>query len=256
MYDLARKITLMQKYISFYLLIILFSCSTISGQDRILFVVSNQTTYGNSTIKTANHFAEIVLAYDVFVKSGYEIDFVSPNGGIIPIGYINKSDSVQARYLDDSDFMDRFKNTLTPQQVNASNYKAVYYSGGGAAMYGVPENSRIQKISSTIYENNGVVSAICHGTAGIVNLKTTRGNYLYQGKQISGYPDMFERKNKAYYKEFPFSIEAKIRANKGKFEYSKKGWDSFYVTDGRLVTGQDPSASTAVAKAVVVLLKK
>jgi CubicO group peptidase (beta-lactamase class C family) len=37
--------------------------------------------------------------------------------------------------------------------------------------------------------------------------------------------------------------------------YSKKGWDNHYVVDGRLVTGQDPSASIAVAEKVVELLE-
>ncbi len=237
-------------------MIFLFLGCSASSKDKILFVTSNQRTYGNTDLKTANHFAEIVLAYDVFIKSGYQVDFVSPEGGEIPIGYINTSDPIQKKYLDDKDFMNLFKNTYSPEAIDAKNYKAVYYSGGGAAMFGVPENKAIQGISRKIYENTGIVSAICHGTAGIVNLKLTNGKYLYEEKKVNGFADAFENKNKAYYKTFPFSIEEAITKNGGNFIYSKKGWDNHYIVDGRLITGQDPTASVSVAKQVVGMLQK
>ncbi len=241
--------------IPFLVVFLLLGCS-VSSKDKILFVTSNQCTYGNTTLKTANHFAEIVLAYDVFIKSGYLVDFVSPEGGAIPIGYINTSDPIQKKYLDDLDFMNLFKNTYSPEAIDAKNYKAVYYSGGGAAMFGVPENKAIQDISRKIYENRGIVSAICHGTAGIVNVKLTNGKYLYEEKEVNGFADAFENKNKAYYKTFPFSIEEAITKNGGNFIYSKKGWDNHYIVDGRLITGQDPTASVSVAKQVVAILQK
>ncbi|EZH75745.1 hypothetical protein ATO12_02850 [Aquimarina atlantica] len=241
--------------VSFLVFFLLLGASA-SSQDKILFVTSNQSTYGDTTLKTANHFAEIVLAYDVFIKSGYQVDFVSPEGGEIPIGYINTSDPIQKKYLDDLDFMNLFKNTYSPEAINAKDYKAVYYSGGGAAMFGVPENKAIQDISRKIYENTGIVSAICHGTAGIVNLKLTNGKYVYEEKEVNGFADAFENKNKAYYKTFPFSIEEAITKNGGNFTYSKKGWDNHYIVDGRLITGQDPTASVSVAKQVVAMLQK
>jgi len=218
---------------------------------KILFIVSNQHTYGNTDMNTSNHFAEIVLAYDVLIQEGYIIDFVSPKGGAIPIGYLNTSDSIQKKYIYDADFMYKLKSTFKPTDIRPANYKAVYYGGGGAAMFGVPENKTIQHITSSIYENNGIVSAICHGTAGLVNLKGKNGKYLYEGKLINGFPDLFENKEARYYKTFPFSIEEIIKERGGKFMFSEKGWDGFYQVDGRLITGQDPSASGSVAKEII-----
>ncbi|WP_435624900.1 type 1 glutamine amidotransferase domain-containing protein [Flagellimonas sp.] len=235
--------------------------TSISSEDaengRILFIVSNQYTYGNSNINAANHFSEIVFAYDVFKKAGFEIDFVSPKGGAIPIGYLNTSDPLEKQYLYDFEFMGQLKNTFTPSQINPAKYQAVYYGGGGAAMYGVPENQAIQKITMAVYEENkGVISAICHGTAGIVNLKTQDGRYLFDGKKVNGFPDLFENKEAAYYQEFPFSIEQTIRERGGNFSYSAEGWDNYFVFDGRLVTGQDPTAAASVAHKVIELLSK
>nr|WP_321233536.1 type 1 glutamine amidotransferase domain-containing protein [uncultured Psychroserpens sp.] len=250
----------MRLLILFCSVIIFTNCSKTSTianntlKGTILFIVSNQHYYGNTDINTANHFAEIVFAYDVLVNKGYQVDFVSPEGGAIPIGYLSTSDSLQKQYLYDFDFMKKLKNTLSPETINASNYKAVYYVGGGAAMFGVPENKSIQNITMSIYNNAGIVSAICHGTAGIVNLKTNDGNYLYTGKQVNGFPDVFENKNANYYKTFPFSIEEIITKRGGNFSYSKEGWDNYYKTDGRLITGQDPTAAASVAKQIINVL--
>lgn len=225
------------------------------SQQKILFITSNQHTYGNTKINTANHFEEIVLAYDVFKKAGYNIDIVSPKGGAIPIGYIKTSNPIQKKYLYDEYFMNVLEHTKNVNEINENDYVAVYYSGGGSAMFGVPQNKTIQKIVSRIYNKNGIISAVCHGTAGIADIKNKQGNYIFKNRKITGFPDAFERKDGAYFKTFPFSIEEKVKLNGGIFEYSKKGWDGFYLVDGRLVTGQDPTSSALVAKKVVELIK-
>ena len=244
-----QKITL-----CFLAILLLANCSKNENKENILIVTSNQHTYGNSNINASNHFAEIVLAYDVFVKNGYSVDFISPKGGAIPIGYIATSDSIQKKYLYNNEFMNILKNTKKPSEIDPKNYKAIYYSGGGAAMFGIAENSEIKKIAEQIYNQNGIISTICHGTAGIVNLKDNQGNSLFQNKKISGYPDLFENKEAEYYKTFPFSIEDKINENKGSFLHSQKQRDNFYIIDGKFITGQDPSATTSVAQKVVETL--
>lgn len=250
------------RFFSFSLfLLLLMSCTSTKNQKleanktKILFVVSNQHTYGNTNLNAANHFGEIVYAYDVFVKNNFKVDFVSPKGGAIPIGYISTSDSIHKKYIYDSKLMNKLKNTKSPKEVTSKNYKAIYYVGGGAAMFGVPENATIQKIASNIYHNNGILSAVCHGTAGIVNIKNADDSYIFNGKMVNGFPDKFENKNREYYKTFPFSIEEILKERGGKFSYSDKGWDNYFKVDGRLITGQDPTASASVAKEIIKQIK-
>ena len=230
---------------------------TQNENGKILFVVSNAHYYGSSDINAANHFAEIVLAYDVLQKAGYSIDFVSPEGGAIPIGYINTSDSIIKKYLYDGAFMDLLESTKRPNELQSSDYKAVYYSGGGSAMFGVFDNQQIQDLVMEVYEqNNGIVSAVCHGTAGIVNLQKSDGTYLVSGKRVNGFPDLFENMEARYYKEFPFSIQEAIEENGGVFKYSDEGWDNYFEKDGRLITGQDPTSSALVAEQIVLALQE
>ncbi|GAA4275766.1 type 1 glutamine amidotransferase domain-containing protein [Aquimarina mytili] len=226
------------------------------SKKRILFVTSNAHFYGNSNIESTNHFPEIIFAYHEFIKAGFDIDFVSPQGGAIAIGYIHSSDSITKKYLYDEKFMDKLENTYLPKQIDYAQYIAVYYSGGGSAMFTVPENKEIQQISMNIYEKNGgVISAICHGTAGIANLKLSDSTFLVANRKITGFPDVFENKESQYFKEFPFSIQEKIIENGGDFIYSKEGWDNYHIQEGRIVTGQDPTSASLIAKKVIEILK-
>ncbi|QGK73984.1 nuclear transport factor 2 family protein [Flavobacterium sp. SLB02] len=223
---------------------------------KILFIVSNAHYYGNSTIATGNSFAEIVNAYDTFVKSGYTVDFVSPKGGDIPLAYINTSDDLQKEYLYNQDLIYALKNTLNPKEIDYKIYKAVHYIGGGSVMFEVPENLDIQRIAMQIYEDNkGIISSVCHGTAGIVNLKTKNGKFLVDGKKISGYPDSFEKQDGEYFKHFPFLIQKAIEERGGEFKFSKRN-ESFVEQDGRIITGQNFQSSSGVALKIIELIEK
>lgn len=224
--------------------------------NRILFIVSNAHFYGDSELPTGNSYSEIVNAYDTFYQAGYSIDFVSPNGGSIPLAYINTSDTLQKKYLYQPDFMYALKNTKAPQEVNPKNYKAVHYIGGGSALFGVPENKSIHKIVMQIYEEqDGIISSVCHGTAGIVHLKTNNGEYLVNSKTINGYPDAFERKDAEYFKEFPFLITKTIEERGGTFVYSPRNKVHVEV-DGHIVTGQNYLSSKYVALKIIKMLEQ
>jgi len=241
------------------ILVVLLICLGINftnshAQKRILFVASNQDFYGNTKIATSNHFQEIIVPYDIFTKAGYTVDFLSPKGGAIPVGYINTSDTLQKKYLYDGWFMDKLEHTLKPTEISAGDYVAILYTGGGAAMFGVAEDKTIQEIATKIYKGNGIVSAICHGTAGLAFLKDENGSSLYKDRKITGYPDQFENKEAEYYQTFPFAINKAIQNNQGNFVYADQGGGGFYVVDGRFVTGQDPSSASKMAVEIVKLL--
>jgi putative intracellular protease/amidase len=223
-------------------------------EKSVLFIVSNAHFYGDTNLTTGNSFSEIVNAYDVFNNAGIHVDFVSPNGGAIPLAYINTSDQMSKKYLYDINFMNALKNTKFPSEINPSKYKAVQYIGGGGAMFGVPENKEIQNISMEIYEKyNGIISSVCHGTAGIVNLKTKDGKYLVDGKRVSGYPDDYENKLKPYFKTFPFLIKKTIEERGGNFRFSERGKFTLEV-DGRLITGQNFQSSKPVSEKIVEMI--
>jgi putative intracellular protease/amidase len=226
-----------------------------SHGKRILFIVSNAHFHGSSTLPVGASFSEIVNAYHEFKMAGFTVDFVSPEGGSIPLSYINTSDKLQKNYLYNTDFMYALANTKTPDEITASKYKAVHYIGGSSAMYGVADNIAIQDIVMEIYENqNGIVSSVCHGTAGIAFLKLSTGEYLVSGKRISGYPDEYENPTKEYFKQFPFAITETIEKHGGDFNYAPRN-TPYIEADGRVITGQNYLSSALVAKKIIELIE-
>lgn len=223
-------------------------------QDRILFILASATVHGTSTLPASVSFGEVVHAWDVFHAAGYAVDFVSPDGGAVPILDDYVSDDVAHR-LDDARIMRGLRGTVTPAQIDPTQYRAVYYVGGSNAMYGVAENVALQRIAMRVYEGNGgVISAVCHGTAGIVNLQLAGGQYLVSGKRISGYPEEHERQDAPYFNQFPFLIGQTVVSRGGAFRTVESD-DPHVEVDGRLVTGQNYASATPVAQAVVEALR-
>jgi putative intracellular protease/amidase len=225
------------------------------SQGRILFIIASSKVHGKSTLPASVSFGEVVNAWDTFHAAGYAVDFVSPDGGDVPILDEYVSEDVESRLKDDR-IMGGLRNTAKPAQVDPARYRAVYYVGGSNAIYGVPEHAVLQNIAMHVYERNGgVISAVCHGTAGIVNLKLSSGQHLVSGKRISGFPEEHEEQGAAYFKEFPFLIRKTVETRGGSFHVVNSDEPHIEV-DGRVVTGQNYASATPVAEAVVDVLRK
>lgn len=225
------------------------------NRRRILFIVASSKVHGTSPLPASISFGEVVHAWDTFQAAGYAVDFVSPDGGDVPILDAYVSDDVEAR-LNDDRIMGGLRNTITPAQVDPARYRAVYYVGGSNAMYGVPEHPVLQNIAMHVYERNGgVISAVCHGTAGIVNLRLEGGQHLVSGKRISGFPEEHEEQGAAYFREFPFLVRKTVETRGGSFHVVNSDEPHIEV-DGRVVTGQNYASATPVAEAVVDVLRK
>lgn len=99
--------------------------------------MSNGHFHGELDKAAGASFSEIVNAYHAyhaFKQAGYTVDFVSPEGGAIPLAYINTSNKLDKQYLYNHDFMYALEHTRTPQQIIPEHYKVVHYIGGISAM--------------------------------------------------------------------------------------------------------------------------
>lgn len=214
--------------------------------ERVLLVLSSARWQGDSDLPAGNSFSEVVVAYHNYRAAGYHVDIVSPLGGAVPLAYIQPEDELQQQYLYDRDFMFMLQHTYPPQSINPNDYSIVQFTGGSAPIFDVPQNKDIQRISMHVYEQNkGVIAAVCHGTAGLVNLRTTDGQYLVAGKRVNGFPDASERKDLPHYKQYPFIIEEVLKERGAIFNYGPKG-EPFMQEDVRLVTGQNYQSSAMV----------
>jgi putative intracellular protease/amidase len=223
---------------------------------KVLLVVSNVDQYPGTKINAGNNFPELAYTYDAFRKAGYAVDFVSPDGGAVPLEMVVTSDPLLKKHLYDSDFMWALAHTRPVSEIRAQEYAGIAFVGGGAAIVGIPENKPLQDIALRIYEQQGgVIAAICHGTEGIKNLKLSDGNYLIQGKVLTSFPDVFINRESPTFKAYPFSAEGSIKGHGGIFRHGANGKGHVEV-DGRLVTGMNWESSVGVAESMIRLIEQ
>lgn len=127
------------------------------------------------------------------------------------------------------------------------------FAGGHGTMWDFADNTELAKITADIYENGGVVGAVCHGPAGLVNVKLSNGKYLVDGKKINAFTNEEETAVKLE-KVVPFLLESKLIERGAKFEKSGL-WQPHVTVDQRVVTGQNPQSAKGVGEAILTELK-
>lgn len=228
---------------------------------KALVVVTNVSKYQGVDIDRATGLwlGEAVHFVDEMEKNGFQIDYVSSQGGYTPID----PHSLEAEMMTDLDwqyyqnrsFMHQLGNTLAVDSIDPQNYDVIYYTGGHGVIWDFPDNKKLQEIAMAIYNNGGIVSSVCHGAAGILNLKTQDGHYLIDGKTVTGFSNAEEQEVQLD-KLVPYLTEDELVKRGAKYKKTPNNWESFAVSDGRLVTGQNPASGKAVASKVIDLLKK
>lgn len=224
---------------------------------KILVVVTNISKYENTERATGLWLSEAVHFVDIMEKEGFIIDYVSSNGGYTPIDphSLDKSamSPIDWEYYTDSDFMNKLSNTLSIDDVNPEDYDVIYYTGGHGVMWDFPNNSKMQEVSRKIYENGGIVSAVCHGVVALLNIEIANGKNLIDGVKVTGFSNS-EEEALGLDKVVPFLAETEL-INRGSKYAKGSDWVEFAVSDKRVVTGQNPASGAAVAKEVLKLIK-
>ena len=146
----------------------------------------------------------------------------------------------------------KLTHAMTPDQVDPAQYAAIYYVGGHGTMWDLPEHSQLTKITKEIYENEGIVAAVCHGPSGIVNVKLSNGKYLVDGKKVTAFTNQ-EEDAAGQTKNVPFLLESKLK-ERGAIFQPAANWQNNVVVDGRLVTGQNPASAGDLAQEIIQLL--
>jgi len=226
--------------------------SALATGKKILFVMTSNDKLGSSGKLTGNYLPEFAHPYNELTKEGYTIVFASPKGGKTPVdpdSYVySKDDQESNDFLANKEAIAGIENTLKLDDVHAQDFAAIFYPGGNGPMFDLPENAKSQSLAREIYENGGVVSSVCHGTCGLVNVKLTSGEYLIKGKHVTGFSNS-EEEIMQQVPHMPFLLETKIKENGGLYSQAEN-FASKVVVDGRIVTGQNPASSSEVGKSL------
>ncbi|WP_435652712.1 type 1 glutamine amidotransferase domain-containing protein [Pseudomonas putida] len=234
------------------------AASTMTAKNRqMLVILTNHARYPSRTDSTGLWLTELTHFTDVVEAAGYSTVFASPKGGAVPLderslGWLYM-DKAAREHLQSPAFRARLQNTLPIASIDPSQFGVIYFTGGHGVMWDFPNNPDLRRVAETIYNQGGIVSAVCHGVAGLLDLKDEKGQLIIKGKNITGFSDR-EELFSGMKSQVPFFLEDKLVSQGARY---RKGWlpfTSFAITDGRLVTGQNPQSPKAVAEAVVAVL--
>lgn len=225
---------------------------------RILHVVTNVAHYADPAEPTGLWLSELTHAYHVFADAGYEQAIVSPLGGLSPLEPRSltpeTSDASTNAWISDPEKMALLAATAAPGDIVPADFDAIYFAGGHGVMFDFPDSAGLQAITREIFERGGIVSSVCHGYAGLLNVALSDGTLLVAGRRLTGF-SWDEEVLAGVDTLVPFNVEEDMIARGALYQKSATPFAEFVVADGHLVTGQNPGSATATAVKVVEVLQ-
>ena len=226
---------------------------------KILIITTSHASLGDTDNNTGLWLEELTTPYYAFADAGASVAVASIAGGPVPIDPGSQkangenSTSVE-RFLADEKAQQAIAHTSAIDEVNASKYDAVFLPGGHGTMWDLPQSDRLSQIVSETLEQGRVVSAVCHGPAGLVSAKTAAGEPVVKGRKVAAFTNA-EEDAVGLTATVPFLLESKLRELGAIFQKANN-FKTFVVADNNLITGQNPMSSELVAQEVLNAIEK
>lgn len=225
---------------------------------RILHIVTNIAEYNQIKRPTGLWLGELTHAYDKFEKYNYVQDIVSPLGGNSPIEPKSLgrfvADELVLKRKNDPGFMQLLQNTKKPSEINWQDYDVIYYTGGHGVMWDFLDNPELQEITKNIYEKGAIVSSVCHGYCGLLNVRLSNGHYLIDGKKLTGFA-WLEEVISGIAKIVPYNAENLAKEHGANYDKRVIPFAPYVVSDKNLITGQNPFSAHRTALAIIDALE-
>ena len=211
---------------------------------------------GDTGRKTGFWLEEFAAPYYALKQGGAQLTVLSPLGGQPPLDPKSDEPSAQTpateRFKADPQAQAVLANTGKLADVSATDFDAVFYPGGHGPLWDLAEDRNSIALIEQMLAAGKPVAAVCHAPGVLRHVKAADGSPLVRGKQVTGFTNT-EEEAVGLTKVVPFLVEDMLKENGG--VYSKLGdWQPYAITDGLLVTGQNPASSEAAAAALLKLL--
>ncbi len=141
----------------------------------VLFVLTSHGAKGETGEPTGFYLGEVTHPLAVLDAAGIPVEFASIAGGESPVDGLDLNDATNARYWNSEGFRRAIRNTSRLSDVDPKNYSAIFFAGGHGAMWDFPTSPAVNSVARDIYEAGGVVTAVCHGPAALVNITLSNG---------------------------------------------------------------------------------
>ena len=223
---------------------------------KILMVLTSHDKLGNTGKKTGFWLEEFASPYYVFKHAGAQVTVASPHGGQPPLDPKSDDPSPQTdatrRFKADPAAQTVLASTHKLQDMKAGDFDAVFYPGGHGPLWDLAEDAASIALIETTLAAGKPVAAVCHAPGVLRHVKSPDGKPLVHGKSVTGFTNT-EEEAVELTMVVPFLVEDMLKKNGG--TYSKAGdWQPYVVTDGLLITGQNPASSEPAAQALLKML--
>ncbi len=222
---------------------------------KILMVLTSHDQLGNTGRKTGFWLEEFAAPYFVFRDAGVDLTLASPKGGQPPVD--PKSDlpenqtPAMSRFKRDQDAQRALANTIKLADAKSENFDTVFYVGGHGPMWDLAESPISIALLESFYNSGKPIALVCH-SPGVLRHVKYQGEPLVNGKRVTGFTNEEEEAVNLTH-VVPFLVEDELKRLGAKFE-KLPAWKPFSITDGRLITGQNPASSTSAAQLLMKLL--
>ncbi|MFO7812727.1 MAG: type 1 glutamine amidotransferase domain-containing protein [Pelovirga sp.] len=220
---------------------------------KILMVLTSHDQLGNSGEKTGFWLEEFASPYYVFKDAGAEVILASPLGGQPPLDPKSDAPDFQTeathRFKADSDAQNALSQTLKLSEVSAADFDAVFYPGGHGPLWDLAEDPSSIALIEAMLAAEKPVAAVCHAPAVFRHPKIPEGASVVQGKTVTGFTNS-EEEAVGLTEIVPFLVEDMLKQKGGNFS-KQADWQPHTVTDGLLITGQNPASSEPAARALL-----
>lgn len=224
---------------------------------KILMVLTSHKKIEDQDKDTGVWLGEFTEPYFEFVDKGYEVQLASPKGGESPIdprSLITENITPHnRRFNDDSDVQQKFKNTFPLSKIHAADYDAVFYPGGHGPMWDLAEDEHNAKLLIDFFEQEKPIGAVCHGPAALLKAATLNPELL-KGKKVTAFSNL-EEKGVGLYDDVPFKLEDRLKELGADYVSATIPFTSKVVSEGQLITGQNPASADRVAQALIEYLE-
>lgn len=225
---------------------------------KLLMVLTSHDKLGDTGRKTGFWLEELAAPYYVFKDAGAEIVLASPKGGQPPLDPKSNEPEFQTettrRFEADAAAKAALAATVPLNTVKAADFDAVFYPGGHGPMWDLAEDAASARLIEDTVAAAKPVALVCHAPGVLRHVKAADGQPLVKGKKVTGFTDT-EEEAVGLTKEVPFLVEDELKAKGGNFSKADD-WQPYVVSDGLLITGQNPASSGPAAKVLLDRLAK
>lgn len=223
---------------------------------NILIVLTSHDKLGNTGHKTGFWLEEFASPYYTLLDAGVNITIASPNGGQPPLDPTSDGPDFQTpstlRFKADEKANKILANTVKLSTVKESDFDTVIYPGGHGPLWDLTNDANSISLIEAFVKADKPVASVCHAPAVLLNVKLSSGEYLVKGKKVTSFTNT-EEEAVQLQDIVPFLLEDALK-EKGALYSQADDWSSNVVTDGKLITGQNPGSSEAVAKELLRIL--